>query len=107
MGQRGSSITRIKENLRRMKRVRALIHGRVQGVGYRAWTARTASSMGLTGWVRNTPDGSVEAEIQGDDPTVLKFLDQLQVGPRFSAVSDIEVFELSCAKEEREFTIVR
>ncbi len=42
-----------------------LVEGRVQGVGFRHWTARTALSLGLTGWVRNLPDGSVEVQAQG------------------------------------------
>lgn len=50
--------------------IRLVIEGRVQGVGYRAWTAREASARGLDGWVRNRRDGSVEALFAGDADTV-------------------------------------
>ena len=43
------------------------VTGRVQGVGYRAWTCRTAARLGLTGWVRNVEDGTVEGFAEGDD----------------------------------------
>ena len=51
-----------------------MIHGRVQGVWYRAWTVETARGLGLTGWVRNRTDGSVEAVIEGEDASVAQFM---------------------------------
>ncbi|MBT9253234.1 MAG: acylphosphatase [Brockia lithotrophica] len=49
-----------------MKRLFLRIVGRVQGVGYRAFVLREATRRGITGWVRNEPDGTVTAEVQGD-----------------------------------------
>ena len=57
-----------------MKALRLMIHGRVQGVWFRATTQEIARKLKLTGWVRNTVDGSVEAHIQGDETAVEKML---------------------------------
>lgn len=53
-----------------MKRVHAIVSGRVQGVGFRAATHRHASELDLTGWVRNQPDGTVEFEAEGSRENV-------------------------------------
>ena len=53
---------------------RVYVSGIVQGVGYRAFTKRLAHSYGLTGWVKNLPDGRVEAFVQGDEDVVWAFL---------------------------------
>lgn len=60
-----------------MERRRLRFIGRVQGVGFRAVTRAIAAAHGLTGWVRNDPDGSVEAEAQGDATAIDAFLDEL------------------------------
>lgn len=52
---------------------RVYVSGIVQGVGYRAFTKRLAHSYGLTGWVKNLPDGRVEAFVQGDEDVVWAF----------------------------------
>jgi acylphosphatase len=58
-----------------------LISGRVQGVGYRAFTHRTAAGMKLKGWVRNLNDGRVEAVAQGSEAKLQAFESQLREGP--------------------------
>lgn len=63
------------------KAVRARIEGRVQGVYYRVSTRRTARALGLAGWVRNLPDGSVEAFFQGPSEAVEKALAWCREGP--------------------------
>ena len=55
--------------------------GRVQGVGFRAWTVREARLAGLDGWVRNLHDGSLEAVICGDPAAVAVMLERLRTGP--------------------------
>jgi acylphosphatase len=70
------------------KRLR--ITGRVQGVGYREWTIRTARAAGLTGWVRNRADGSVEAVVQGSAGTVNTFVAACQAGPPIARVTAVE-----------------
>lgn len=78
----------------RVVRRRAVVHGQVQGVGFR-WNARTAARQcGVTGWVRNLPDGSVEAEIEGDEPSVAAMTDWLRKGPPFAEVTRLDVTEI-------------
>lgn len=67
-----------------------LIHGRVQGVGYRAWTHHQAQLHGLTGWVRNRRDGTVEAVFSGPDSLVEAMLKACREGPRGAVVERIE-----------------
>lgn len=75
---------------------RVRIEGLVQGVGYRAWTARTARALGLTGWVRNRRDGSVEAHFQGPAGKVAEMLLACETGPRSAEVERIEVLSEAC-----------
>ena len=65
------------------------IEGRVQGVGYRAWMVREARRLGLSGWVRNRPDGSVEAVIAGPEPAVQALLTACRRGPIAARVDRI------------------
>jgi acylphosphatase len=67
--------------------IRLVIEGRVQGVGYRAWTAREASARGLDGWVRNRRDGSVEALFAGDADTVRLMVLACHKGPALAHVT--------------------
>jgi acylphosphatase len=74
------------------KRVHALVHGRVQNVGFRMFVARHARQLGLSGWVRNLPDGRyVEVEAQGEDPAVHQLLGLLRYGPAGAHVEDVHV----------------
>ena len=66
------------------------IHGRVQGVGFRAWTHHQAQLHGLKGWVRNRRDGSVEAVFSGPEELVDVMLKACRQGPRGAAVERIE-----------------
>ena len=69
--------------------VRLIIEGRVQGVGYRYWTVREAARFGLDGWVRNLPNGSVEALIAGQPDAVAAMIEACKRGPRAAAVSAV------------------
>ncbi len=60
---------------------RVVLQGRVQGVGYRDWMARTARSLGVAGWVRNRPDGTVEALVAGEAAVVEELLRRCRAGP--------------------------
>lgn len=71
--------------------VHVMISGRVQGVGYRAWTKIEADGRGLFGWVCNRQNGSVEAVFSGDDGAVAAMLEVLRVGPAGSRVDRVEV----------------
>lgn len=70
-----------------------LVTGVVQGVGYRAWTERTARANGLSGWVRNRTDGSVEAVFAGEAKVVEAMISQCWRGPRSAIVTGIAVAE--------------
>jgi acylphosphatase len=76
-------------------RRRYLIGGRVQGVGFRFFAQRTASRLGLLGWVRNLPNGAVEAEAQGDLNSLGSFESALRQGPRGAQVANFEHTEIS------------
>jgi acylphosphatase len=67
-----------------------LIAGRVQGVGYRGWMAHKAAELGISGWVRNRPDGSVEALIAGEVASVEELSRLCRRGPRMAEVSSID-----------------
>ena len=67
-----------------------VFRGRVQGVGYRAWMVRKATELGISGWVRNGPDGSVEALIAGDVASVEELSRLCRRGPRMAEVSSID-----------------
>jgi len=70
---------------------RLTITGRVQGVGYRDWAITTGQRLGLTGWVRNRRDGSVEALIVGDDADVGAMIEACRHGPAMARVDSIDV----------------
>jgi len=74
-----------------MDQVHLKIVGRVQGVFFRANTQREASQLGLTGWVRNAADGSVEAVAQGDRKTLEGFVTWCERGPEFARVDRVDV----------------
>ena len=76
---------------------RLRIHGRVQGVRYRAWTVKTAASLGLVGWVRNRSDGSVEAVVQGDTASLAAMIEACNAGPAAAQVSSVAVTYLETA----------
>jgi acylphosphatase len=67
------------------------IEGRVQGVYYRAWTDQTARSLGLSGWVRNASDGSVEAVFSGLPAAVEDMLRRCGSGPRDAKVTSVTI----------------
>jgi acylphosphatase len=70
-----------------------LIRGRVQGVGFRASCRYHATSAGVDGWVRNLPDGRVEAWLEGEPAAVESVAAWCQRGPRHAAVTGVEVHD--------------
>ena len=77
-----------------------VIRGRVQGVGFRAWTEVTALERGLQGWVRNRRDGAVEALFSGIEAEVLAMIEACRSGPEASRVDSIDQRE-AAAEEVR------
>jgi acylphosphatase len=78
-----------------VRTVRLIITGRVQGVGYRMWAERTASALGIRGWVRNRADGSVELLAIGEDDAVAQLIEACKRGPRHADVSGVSVSDAS------------
>lgn len=72
-----------------MPTVHLIITGRVQGVSYRFAAKETAVRLALTGWVRNSSEGHVEATVSGPEPALQQFIDWCRQGPRLAAVSDV------------------
>ena len=89
----------------RVARVR--VRGRVQGVGYRAWTADVAAELALDGWVRNRTDGSVEAQFAGAPDAVAMMLERCCNGPRAARVTEVSIEEEGGAPPEAGFIIAR
>jgi acylphosphatase len=85
-----------------MKRLDAVVTGRVQNVGFRDFVRREASARDLTGFVRNSDDGrSVEVVAEGEDHALAELLERLHTGPRFAAVQRVES---SCTDATGAFT---
>jgi acylphosphatase len=74
-------------------RRRVVVHGRVQGVFFRDTTRRLALEQGVSGWVRNTWEGTVEAVFEGPPEAVVRLVDYAHRGPAGAAVERVEVFE--------------
>jgi acylphosphatase len=73
----------------RERRLHAVVHGIVQGVGYRATTIDEARRLGLAGWVRNRHDGTVEVLAEGSEPKLKLLLAHLERGPWGASVSSV------------------
>lgn len=72
---------------------RLMINGRVQGVGYRMAFADAANALGLSGWVRNRLDGSVEASVHGDNNAITEIVTWAKNGPPAARVESVQVFD--------------
>ncbi len=72
-------------------RARVIVSGHVQGVFYRASAQRQANALGLKGWVRNLPDGRVEAVFEGEPAAVERMLAWCRIGPPNAYVTDVDV----------------
>ncbi len=70
---------------------RAVVSGRVQGVGFRFFAERAAKKVGVLGWVRNLPDGRVETMVEGSDDAIERYMGELRRGPLGSRVTDLAV----------------
>ena len=81
------------------------VKGRVQGVGFRWWAVERAREAGLTGWVRNRRDGSVEVHAAGATPAVEDFAARLKEGPPAARVSEVEEVPAEGPGREEDFRI--
>jgi acylphosphatase len=86
-------------------RARISVSGRVQGVGYRAFTVRAASERGLAGGVRNCEDGRVELEAEGPKDRIVSLVEALKVGPPASRVTDVRVEWVPATGRHMDFAV--
>jgi len=86
-------------------RAHVIVTGKVQGVFYRAETAAKARRLNITGWVRNLPDGRVEAVFEGDETSVQKIIDFCRRGPPNAYVVDLDVRRQEWTGEFRNFAV--
>ena len=86
-------------------RLRAVVHGEVQGVNFRTTTQREAAALNLTGWVRNVWDGTVETVAEGSSSALLKFEAYLHRGPSAAYVESVDVTYGEATGEFRAFNI--
>ena len=89
----------------RMRRIRAIVSGRVQGVSYRAATCTEARRLGVVGWVKNRDDGSVELEAEGPDDMVAALIQWCHQGPPAALVARVAVDDITPSGADREFQI--
>jgi len=84
---------------------RIIVHGRVQGVGFRYFVQSAAGRLGLVGNVRNRRDGTVEIAVEGDEAVIEEFLKEVRKGPPFSRVERLEVTEVPADGKHTSFRI--
>ena len=80
---------------------RIVVSGRVQGVFFRDSARREARRVGVTGWVRNRPDGKVEAHVEGASDAVEQLVEWCRSGPRHADVDDVDVSDAEPERFER------
>jgi len=88
-----------------MKRVHIVAGGVVQGICFRYYAQRTAEELGVTGWVRNIPDGRIEAVVEGREKNVDAMVDWFRHGPPGALVEEFSVQELPYQAEFQDFRV--
>ena len=91
--------------MERQVRAHVIITGRVQGVFFRVETQRAAGRFGVLGWVRNRPDGTVEAVFEGTQPAVDAVVQWCQEGPNLAVVENVDVSWQDFTGEYKRFDI--
>ena len=88
-----------------MQRLNITVHGRVQGVGFRAFVLDKAKSLGLAGFVKNMSDGTVFIDVQGDEETLKKFLEYVNQGPSLSRVDRVDIVKVNQMLNSKDFIV--
>jgi Acylphosphatases len=86
-------------------RIHIIVSGRVQGVFFRDFTRRHAQNLGITGWVRNLPNGEVEIIAEGKRSKLLSLIEAVKIGPQYAQVKDCKVNWEEYKGEFASFTI--
>jgi acylphosphatase len=82
-----------------------IVHGRVQGVGFRYFVQHVGNRMGLTGDVRNCPDSTVEITVEGDARRIAAFIKQVEIGPSLARVERVDVVDIPIQGTYSSFSI--
>lgn len=82
-----------------------LVGGRVHGVGFRYFAKYKADELQISGWVRNTPDGKVEIEAEGESPNIEIFIDWIKIGPNRAMISTFSATTIEPTRNFKAFTI--
>jgi acylphosphatase len=88
-----------------LRAIRAIVHGRVQGVFFRVYTRDKAHELTLAGWVRNNPNGTVECQAQGTDEAIEEFIQFLYRGSPSARVDDVVVVEIPIDSQLEQFKV--
>ena len=88
-----------------LERLHAIVHGRVQGVNFRGYTHQKAASLGVTGWIRNRADGTVETIAEGTESALTAYLEWLKTGPPSSDVERVDAMWGKASHEFDEFRV--
>lgn len=88
-----------------IKRYKAILTGRVQGVGLRFFTMDHANKLGLTGWVKNMADGTVQMEVQGKDSAITELVNIIKKGNFIIKVETFTAEEIAVVEDEKAFVI--
>jgi acylphosphatase len=88
-----------------MQAKKIIVHGKVQGVGFRYFVQHAAGNLGLVGNVRNCPDRTVEIEVEGKDGDIEKFIEQVRQGPPLSWVHRVDVIDMRATGSYDSFLI--
>ena len=88
-----------------MKSAYLIIDGRVQGVGFRYFALNKAEVLKISGWVRNTPDGKVEIEAEGDPQNLKTYIEWMKIGPARAIIKTFSVSEITPIRNFTNFII--
>jgi len=88
-----------------MKRIRVIILGKVHGVSFRASAKEKADSLGISGWIKNNQDGTVEAIFEGEEKKIEEILSWCRKGPVHAKVKNVKVSEESYKGEFKDFKV--
>lgn len=88
-----------------MKTIRCIFKGKVQGVYFRAYTEDFANELNVKGWVRNLPDGSVEAVFQGKEEDIKEVIRKLKEEHPYAVVKEVLLFEEETKELYKDFSI--
>jgi acylphosphatase len=88
-----------------IQRLHAVVQGRVQGVNFRSYTARQAAALGLTGWIRNLPDGSVETIAEGPREQLEKYKAYLHIGSPYAVVESVSASYKEASNQFDDFRV--